>query len=729
MTPDVTADLLLALDNRALAGVLAKLPIAALGKLLTLIVPARVGCSLEVVTAIQARVAELLPAEREALLAVDSPWRGSLLGRWLLAENWSTDRGRLTAAIELWTDLVEQAAEHASAALLARARVRREAGDAVGSMADLIACAQRTSDFGLLSKAARLLDRLVAHGTVIPGRKVKVGIVSSSTTDLIPPLLRLACARDGLAAEVHCAPFGTYRQELLDPSSGLHRFRPDFVIVALHWRDAALEPVGNPPDADKRIFADLQQLWAAAQRDSACTILQHAFDFPPYDSASYLSSRESGGRAHILQEVNRHLFQARAPGVLIVDCARLAALTGVETWSDEALWHVAKQHPAAPALPLLVDRYSRLMAARMGMAKKVLVLDLDNTLWSGVVGEDGPHGIKVGPPTAIGETHAALQRYALELKRRGVLLAVCSKNNEADAREPFRSTLGMVLKEDDFVAFAANWDEKVTNLRRIAQALNLGTDSLVLVDDNPLERAKVRREMPEVAVVELPADPAGFVAALDRRAYFEALALSEEDLKRHGTYAANAQRETLKAETGDLEGFLRRLDMRMHHGPFDDAVHDRVVQLLGKTNQFNVTTRRYGSAEVTQFRSDPSVWTQYFRLIDCFGDNGIIGLVIAKPAEQADVWEIDTLLMSCRVLGRQAEEFILATLIKEGRQRGITRIRGRYLPTAKNAMVADLYGRLGFAEESREAGGEASFIWDLNLREDPSVRFIRSAGA
>jgi len=723
----VTPEFLLSLDDRTLIGIAERADVGLLETLLGQVVPARATLDLKLASVLLARLAELPSTTRASLVARDSVWRRSLLGRWLLAEVWSGARESQAAALELWSELIEQSGEHAADALLNRARVRRELGDGTGSLADVVACAQRTMDFGLLSKAARLLDRLIGKGATLPGRKVRVGVVSSSTTELIPPLLRLLGARDGLAIEVYCAPYGTYRQALFDPNSDLHKFAPDFVVIALHWRDAALQPFGNAADTVDRVVEELERLWDAAQRERACTILQHAFDYPAQDSAGYLSTHESDGRASLLAAINARLWQTRRPGVLIVDCPRLAAMAGHARWSDEALWHVAKQHPAAVTLPLLVDRYVRLISARVGLSKKVLVLDLDNTLWSGVVGEDGPHGIKIGPPSAVGEAYAALQRYALELKQRGVLLAVCSKNNEADAREAFRSAMGMVLKEDDFVSFKANWDEKPVNLRRIAQELNLGTDSLVFVDDNPLERAKVRREMPEVAVVDLPADPAGYVEAIDHRCYFEALAISSEDLARHGTYRANAQRESLKAEAGDMESFLRRLDMRMYHGAFDDATHDRVVQLLNKTNQFNLTTRRHGSAEVAAFRADPSVWTQYFRLVDCFGDNGIVGLVIARPAEDARIWEIDSLLMSCRVLGRQAEEFMIATLLKAAESRGIERVRGRYIQTAKNGMVAQLFSRLGFKEEKRTQEGEATYIWDLREKKFPEVVFVRSA--
>lgn len=706
---------------------MARLPAELVPATLADVVACRSSLDLSLAGVLLVRLAEQPQEVRDPLLADGSIFRESLLGRWLLAESWLADRTKSASCVQLWTELVEQASGVAAEALLGRARARREAGDPHGCVSDLFDVAKRTLEYGVLSKAARLLERVRVRAG-IPGRRVRVAIVSSSTIDLLPPLLRLLGGRDGLAVEVYCAPYGSYRQELLDPRSGLHAFRPDFVIVALHWRDAALEPVGNDRNAAERIFSELEQLWGAARQSSSCTILQHAFDFPPHESGGYISASEENGRYAILSEVNCRLFASRVPGVLVVDCPTLAAQIGCDRWSDDSLWHVAKQHPSPAGLPKLVHRYVRLMAARLGLARKVAVFDLDNTLWGGVVGEDGPHGLKVGAPTAIGEAHAALQRYAKELKRRGVLLAVCSKNNDKDAREPFRQTLGMELKEEDFVAFIANWEEKPDNLRQLASMLNVGTDSLVFIDDNPLERAKVRRAMPEVAVVDLPADPAGYVAALDRGDYFEALALSAEDLSRHQSYVANVRRDTLKGETGDVESFLRRLDMRMHHGAFNEAVQERVVQLFNKTNQFNVTTRRHGAAEVSAMRSDPQVWTQYFRLLDCFGDNGLIGLVVARPAEAGEVWEIDSLLMSCRVLGRRAEEFMVAELLEEARRRGVRTVRGRYVPTAKNTIVADLFPRLGFILESMGSDGKGSWVWDVAAKEVPRVQFVRSAG-
>jgi FkbH-like protein len=602
----------------------------------------------------------------------------------------------------------------------------RQAKEFSLALADLLEAARRISDFAELSKLARLLDRLAGQGVTSRGRTLKVAILASSTTDFLLPIFRLFAARDKFTLEIYQPPYGTYLQEIANPQSELYSFRPNVVIVAQHWRDAHLKFLSDDTDAASKLVADQQKLSAQLLSRLNATLLVHGFDFPADDSLGNLSSVLPGGRRRILTEVNWQLAGSLPPGALFVDTARLQAEVGAQAWNDEAQWHVAKQHPGSSALPKLIEEYLALIKARFGLSKKVLVLDLDNTLWGGIVGEDGAHALKIGSPSPTGEAHAALQRYALELKQRGVLLAVCSKNNEPDARQPFLEHSGMVLKLEDFVAFNANWDEKPENLRRIAQQLNVGVDSLVFLDDNPIERAKVRRELPEVAVVELPIDPAGYVAALHQGRYFEALSLSADDFNRSALYQVNVRREKAKFSGDDLESFLDKLDMRMEHGPFNDKVAERVVQLFNKTNQFNVTTRRHGLSDVKGFIADTGVWTQWYRLIDCYGDNGLIGLLVAGPAAgESSTWEIDSFLMSCRVLGRKAEEFMLVDLLTAAKRQNIERVRARYIPTQKNGMVADIYAQFGFQSETLTDNGEATFIWDLNVQQVPAVRFVR----
>ncbi len=559
-----------------------------------------------------------------------------------------------------------------------------------------------------------------------------MALLSSSTTALAAPLLELACFRDGIDATLYEAPFDSYRQQILDPQSELYRFGPEVVLIATNWRDANLPAFSDSPEASvAEATQSFEQLWITLLKRLPCRVIQHSFDQPLVRSFGNLSHTLAGGRAAMLRDLNRR-FVAKAPtAVTILDLEYTQARCGGK-WSDDAIWHIAKQHPATAALPTLVDQQVALVRAQLGLSKKVLVFDLDNTLWGGVIGEDGLEGIDIGPPSPAGEAYQALQHYAKELKSRGVLLAVCSKNNEADAKQPFENHDAMILRLDDFALFLANWDDKPANLRAAAEALSLGLDSFVLLDDNPTERAFVRRELPEVAVPELGNDPATFVKALDRRMYFEAVTLSEEDLQRHQQYQENAARHQIQQQSGSLDEFLRELRMEAELGPVNESVLARVVQLLGKTNQFNLTTRRHGESEVREMMQSPRWWTQYFKLRDRFGDNGLIGMMLAREADDtAGTWEIDTWLMSCRVIGRKMEELMLATLVQAAQERGIRRVRGVYIPTAKNAMVADLYARLGFSAVGAAAGSQI-FEFDLATQPAPAcdcIQVLRPAEA
>ena len=353
------------------------------------------------------------------------------------------------------------------------------------------------------------------------------------------------------------------------------------------------------------------------------------------------------------------------------------------------------------------DLLGRLLGALRGRSAKCLVLDLDNTLWGGVIGDDGLEGIVLGQGSPAGEAHAALQRYARQLARRGVILAVCSKNDYENAVAPFDAHPEMILRRDDIACFVANWQDKATNLRQIAQTLQIGLDALVFVDDNPAERRLVRAELPQVAVPELPEDPAGYVGCLAEAGYFEAIDLTAEDGARTAQYRANAEREALRQTATDLDSYLRGLEMRLVWSPFDVAGLKRITQLINKTNQFNLTTERRTEPQVMALLEDPAVITLQLRLTDVHGDNGMIGVLIGCVEGQA--LRIDTWLMSCRVLGRGVEDTALNLLCKQALERGCTRLEGTYRPTPKNAMVRELYSRFGFEQRLVEerVGGQA----------------------
>jgi FkbH-like protein len=321
-------------------------------------------------------------------------------------------------------------------------------------------------------------------------------------------------------------------------------------------------------------------------------------------------------------------------------------------------------------------------------------------VWGGVVGDDGPEGIIIGQGSAAGEAFAAFQAFALSMRKRGVLLAVCSKNDEENARAAFERNTEMVLKLEHLSAFVANWHDKASNLREIASQLNIGLDALVFVDDNPFERELVRRELPMVHVPEITTEPASFAATVSAGGYFEALAFTTEDRERASQYQANRARAEIAAAATDMPTYLRSLDMRLLWKPIDRLSLKRATQLINKTNQFNLTTRRYSEEEVAATLGDPGAVTMQMRLLDRFGDNGVIAVVLGHL--NGGGLEIDSWLMSCRVLGREVERATLAIIVEEAVRRGATTVLARYCPSAKNGMVADLLPKLGFSAVGRD---------------------------
>jgi FkbH-like protein len=339
------------------------------------------------------------------------------------------------------------------------------------------------------------------------------------------------------------------------------------------------------------------------------------------------------------------------------------------------------------------------------------VLDLDNTLWGGVVGDDGLASLVLGQGSAAGEAFVAFQDYARELSRRGIILAVCSKNDEANALEPFEQHPEMLLRRGDIASFVANWNDKPANLRTIAGELNIGLDSLVFVDDNPFERNLVREALPMVAVPEISDDPATYARTLANAGYFEGVSVTDEDRDRSRQYQSNRQREALKVSATDLDSYLRGLEMQLIWKQFDQLGLQRTVQLINKTNQFNLTTRRYSGEEILALMHDKRAFGLQLRLTDRFGDNGIIGIVIGRMSD--DDCLIDTWLMSCRVLGRQVEPTTLNLVAAAAKRLGARRLIGEYLPTKKNGMVHEHYSKLGFSVVETRADGSTRSILDL----------------
>jgi FkbH-like protein len=548
---------------------------------------------------------------------------------------------------------------------------------------------------------------------------VRLAVLASATIEHLLPGLRVAGLRRGLWLTSYVCGYGQYAQELLDPSSGLHRFKPSAVLFALDAPHllGGLDVAHTAEDVSEKlnaVLARLAQNWRLARDAFGCAVLQQTLLPLAVDLIGNNEHRLPAAPATLVASLNA-MIRGRADrdNADIVAIDAQSARDGLQAWHDPVLWLRAKQaiHPAAA--PLYGDLVARLLAAQQGRAAKCLVLDLDNTLWGGVVGDDGLDGIVLGQGSALGEAFLAFQHYARNLSRRGVLLAICSKNDEVNALEPFERHPEMVLRRTDIACFIANWDDKAANLRRIAETLNIGLDSLVFADDNPFERNIIRRELPMVAVPELPPDPALYASCIAAAGYFEAVRLTEEDSARTARYQQRARHESLLGATTDLAGYLRSLDMELSWRRFDALGLARIVQLSNKTNQFNLTTRRTTEAEVAALIDDPAALTLQLRLRDQHGDSGMIALVAGRLRAPGGDLLIETWLMSCRVLGREVEQATLFLVAAEARRLGAARLLGEYRPTAKNGMVREHYARLGFSRLDEAPGGATH--WALSL--------------
>ncbi len=598
---------------------------------------------------------------------------------------------------------------------------------------DLVRLANTRLDFVQTNRLDKALARASTEAAAGGAwRSLNLAVLGSSTVDHLLPALRVAALRRNLHVRTLVGDYGMYRQSIQDPDSALWAFRPDVLLLAFDATHlfGRHDPGLGAAEAEAlldSVTGRITALWEQARARMTGQIIQQTVLPVFHTLIGSNEHRLPGSVATLVSRLNRRLVEAAAQsGVDILDLDAAVLRDGLAAWHDPVLWHRGKQEISPLATPAYGDLVMRLVAAQQGRSAKCLVLDLDNTLWGGVIGDDGLEGLRLGQGSALGEAYVAFQSHVRALAQRGVILAVCSKNDLENARSPFEKHPDMVLKLDDIACFVANWNDKAANIRQIAERLNIGIDALVFVDDNPFERNIVRRELPSVCVPEMPEDPALYAQCLADAGYFEALRLTQEDLERGGQYRANLAREDLRASHTDLEGYLKSLAMELRWQPFDRLGLQRVVQLINKTNQFNLTTRRYTENDVLAIMHTPGALTLQLRLLDAFGDNGIIGIVIGKP--EGPVIRLDTWLMSCRVLGRQVEEATMNLVAAEAVRLGATRLLGEYLPTKKNGMVRDHYRNLGFAEiEAREDGAT---VWSLDLTQfrpfDTFIRLTRS---
>jgi FkbH-like protein len=580
------------------------------------------------------------------------------------------------------------------------------------------ALATHALDENQLGRLTRAIGRArAAEKNLAPLAPLRLGLVSNATTHHLVPALVASAARHGFSLDCIEAEYGQVMQEALSPDAKLSRAQPDAVLLALDSFGLPLRPTPGNADAARATVQNclgmLRKIRDGLHANGIGTVILQTIARPPEPQFGGFDIALPGTLRHLVDAVNRGLADSIADSPdLLLDVAGLAETVGLANWHDPTLWNMAKLPFASEFLPLYAEHVARLLAAARGKSRRCLILDLDNTLWHGVIGDDGLEGIVIGQGDPTGEAHLAVQQAALMLRERGIVLAVSSKNDDQIARLPFQKHPEMLLRESQIAVFQANWNDKATNIAAIARELSLGLDAMVFLDDNPAERGLVRQLLPEVAVPELPADPALYARTLLAAGYFEATAFSAEDRARADFYQDNAQRVALQQQAGDVDAYLASLDMTIAFAPFDETGRSRIAQLINKSNQFNLTTRRYSEAEVRDAEQESSTFTLQVRLADAFGDNGMICVVICRQAAPA-TWEFDTWLMSCRVLGRKVEQAVLFEVVAAARARDIARLIGVYRPTPRNQLVEDHYAKLGFSRQADAADGAT--VWALDV--------------
>lgn len=584
------------------------------------------------------------------------------------------------------------------------ARLRKEGRIDEGLRLLRDALRRRQVDVASYERAGRLIARENPGG-------VKVRVLGQCTTAWIPPVLTAVAHERATPMTVKDGDYDNILQEL-------GRGEAADVLVLIPWTQRLL--AGD--DMQAAIDGELAFWEAAWAMRGPVKLVQVGYDYTGPGPAGMTLSGLGGERVARVRAMNAAL-RARLPaGAAWVDLEQVVGNVGRERAYDPRQYHWTKMPWSAEGIVALCRALHASIRALTTGPKKVVVLDLDNTLWGGVVGETGPMGVAIRE-TPDGEAFRAFQTYCKGLTKRGVLLAVASKNNPPDAREPFEKNPDMVLKLGDFAGFEASWDPKALALQRLAKTLRLGLDSFVFFDDNPAEREHIRQALPEVEVVEVPEEPAFYVRALEEGSWFEAVGLTAEDAARAQQYQAEAERRSAEESFGSLDAYLTSLEMVADVREVDDADLERVVQLLGKTNQFNLTTRRHGTDVVDALRKDPRAIAMSVRLADRFGDHGLIAVMFGVPEDEETV-RVDTWLMSCRVIGRTVEQFSWAKFLEAARARGYRRVVGEYLPTAKNAQVAELYEQLGLPVA--EAGEERKlYMGELEGLQEPG-HFVRA---
>lgn len=550
-------------------------------------------------------------------------------------------------------------------------------------------------------------------------KPVKIAVLTSFTSNGFKEVLTVKCCDHSILPEMYIAPYNQYNQEILNPKSGLYAFRPDLIILFIDARSLLDTRFHTPYElsADERrgwsesCTRDLISLVNILKQNSTAKILLHNLEVPVYSPLGVLENKQKFGYFESVESVNttiRDTFRADSQ-VFVFDYNAFLAKWGKDGSLNYKLYYIADLKLNLDYLPRLAEEYLAYIKPMLSLSRKCIVLDLDNTLWGGVIGEDGIEGIRLGP-TPEGRPYWEFQKYLLSLFHRGIILAINSKNNPEDALSAIRDHPNMVLREEHFAAIRINWQDKITNMVEIAKELNIGLDSIVFIDDDKLNREMISEGLPEVQVIDLPEDSSLYLQTLCEIRDFNTLQVTKEDLNKGKMYAEQRQRDEFQKSATDVSHYLRGLGMTVTIEKATPFTIPRISQLTQKTNQFNMTTRRYLEEDIRKFSEDPERLVISVDVKDKFGENGITGVIIVKTG--SDIWYIDSFLLSCRIIGRQVEEALLAYLIGEAKKRGAKRIGGEFIPTKKNQPARDFYRLNGFSLKSTVSERE---MWEFDL--------------
>ncbi len=550
----------------------------------------------------------------------------------------------------------------------------------------------------------------------------KIAILGGQTTQNIKLILELFLLNQGIKPVFYESEYNMYYEDGMFPNPALEEFAPDLIYVCTCIRNISVFPqMSDDRDAvemkKKQVVDHFAGLWDSLREKYHCPIIQNNFEYPFFRLMGNKDASDFHGRVNFVTRINCDFYEYAQThnDFHICDVNYISSSYGLEKWSAPYYWHMYKYSAAVPAIPYLSFNVANIIKSIYGKNKKAFNLDLDNTLWGGIIGDDGADNIEIGQETPLAQTYSEFQEYVRLHKQLGILLTVNSKNDEANALSGFERP-DSVLKRDDFVSFKANWNPKSMNLSETASEMTLLPESFVFVDDNPAERAIIEGEYPGAGIPQINGAE-HYIQTIDKSGFFEVTNFSKDDLKRNEMYLQNAQRQQMQSRFSNYEDYLRSLEMKGEIQSFSPVYMSRIAQLTNKSNQFNLTTRRYSQSEIEEVAQDPGRITLYGKLQDKFGDNGVVSIVIGRiDGENKDELHIELWLMSCRVLKRNMEFAMMDVLVEKAAAAGIRKLVGYYYPTAKNAMVKEFYAMQGFEKTSGDEAGNT--VWEFVIPAD-----------